>query len=63
MLYDLVEIALERIRNLTDLCAQFGVKVRAAKRFPQFVDEFDTDGREIVDEVERVLDFVRNTGG
>jgi hypothetical protein len=30
----------------------------ATKRFPQFVDEFDRDGREVVDEVERVLDLV-----
>src|SRR4029077_17234378 len=58
MLHDLVEIALERIRNLTDLRAQFGVKVRTAKRLPQFVDKFDGDGREIVHEVERVLDLV-----
>ena len=37
--------------------------MRASKRLPQFVDEFDRDRREIVDEIERVLDFVRDTGG
>ena len=35
----------------------------ASKRLPQFVDEFDRDGREIVDEIERVLDLVRDAGG
>ena len=62
VLHDLVEIALQHIRDLGDLCAQLAVKVRAAKRLPQFVDEFDRDGREIVDEIERVLDLVRDTG-
>ena len=41
VLHDLVEIALQCIRNLTDLCAQFGVEVRASKRLPQFVNKFD----------------------
>ena len=34
-----------------------------AKRLPQFVDEFGGDRREIVDEIERVLDFVRDASG
>jgi hypothetical protein len=29
--------------------------VHASKRFPQLVDQLDTDGRKIVDEIERVL--------
>ena len=29
-----------------------------AKRLPQFVNELDRDGREIVDEIERVLDLI-----
>ena len=37
--------------------------MHAAERLPQFVDEFDRDGREIVDEIERVLDFVGDAGG
>ena len=37
--------------------------MRASKRLPQLVDELDRDGREIVDEIERVLDLVRDAGG
>ena len=39
------------------------VEVYAAKRLAQFVDQFDRDGREIVDEIERVLDLVGDAGG
>ena len=63
VLHDLVEIALQRIRNLADLCSQLVVEVRTAKRLPQFVNEFDRNRREIVDEIERVLDLVGDTGG
>ena len=63
VLHDLVEIALQRIRNLADLGSQLAVEVRACKRLPQFVDEFDRDRREIVDEIERVLDLVGDAGG
>ena len=63
VLHDLVEIALQRIGDLADLCAQLAVEVDAAKRLPQFVDEFDRDGREIIDEIERVLDLVRDASG
>ena len=35
----------------------------AAKLLAQFVDEFDRHGREIIDEIERVLDLVSDTGG
>ena len=35
----------------------------AGQRLAQFVDEFDRDRREIVDEIERVLDLVRDAGG
>ena len=37
--------------------------MHAAKRLPQFIDELDRDGREIVDEIERVLDLVGDAGG
>ena len=63
VLHDLVEIALQRIRNLANLRSQLAVEVRSAKRLPQFVNEFDRDAREIVDEIERVLDLVRDAGG
>src|SRR4029434_4456000 len=57
------EIALQRIRNLTDLRSQLAIEVGTSKRLPQFINQFDRDAREIVDEIERVLDFVRDTGG
>ena len=37
-------------------------QVRASKRLPQLVNELDRDGRKIVDEIEWILDLVRNTG-
>jgi hypothetical protein len=63
LLHDLVEIALQRIRNLADLCAQPVVEIGSGKRLPQFVNKLDRDGRKIVDEIERVLDLVRDPGG
>ena len=63
VLHDLVEIALQHIRNLADLRAQLVVEIGSGKRLPQFVDKLDRDGREIVDEIERVLDLVRDAGG
>ena len=44
VLHDLVEIALQHIRNSSDLRAQLAVEVRASKRLPQLVDELDRDG-------------------
>ena len=41
----------------------FVVELRALERLLQFVDQLDRDRREIVDEVERVLDLVRDAGG
>jgi hypothetical protein len=63
VLNNLVEIALQRIGNLADLSTQLAIEVRTAKRLPQFVNEFNRDGREIIDEVERVFDLMRNTSG
>jgi hypothetical protein len=36
--------------------------LHALQSFPQLVDEFDRDCREIIDEIERVLDLVRDPG-
>ena len=36
--------------------------MRPAQRLPQFVNEFDRDRREIVDEVERIFHLVRDAG-
>ena len=39
------------------------VEASGLKRLLQFADEFDGERREIVDEIERVLDFVGDPGG
>jgi hypothetical protein len=44
VLHDLVEIALQSIRNVADLRSQLAVELRSGKRLPQFVNEFDRDG-------------------
>jgi hypothetical protein len=38
VLHDLVEVALQHIRNSGDLCAELAVEVRTAERFPQFIN-------------------------
>ena len=63
MLHDLVEIALQRIGDLVDLGAPFVCRGECPHFLPQLVDEFDRNGREIVDEVQRVLDLVRDACG
>ena len=37
--------------------------MRSFKACLQFINQFGRDGREIVDEIERVLDLVRDAGG
>ena len=41
----------------------FSLSVHVLQGFLQFVDQFGRDPREIVDEIERVLDLVRDAGG
>ena len=43
VLHDLVEIALQHIRDVIDLGTQLTVEVRASKRPSQFINEFDRD--------------------
>src|SRR5262245_9473338 len=62
VLYDLVEITLQHVRNFGDLTLQLVAKAGFGKHLPQFVDQFDRNGRKIIDEIERILDFVRDPG-
>ena len=63
MLDDLLQIALEQHRQVLDLGAD-GVPQRfGGKHLPQFVDQLGGEGGEIVDEIQRILDLVRDTGG
>ena len=52
VLYDLVEIALQRIRHFVDFRARLPSSL-TCQGLPQFLDEFDRNGREIVDEIKR----------
>ena len=64
VLHDLVEIALQHAGQLVDLRAQLArraARLRAPRRSSS-MSSTDSDG-EIVDEIERVLDLVRDAGG
>ena len=63
MMHDLVEIALQRVGQFIDFSAGFIVEWHALQGVLQFIDQFGRDTREIVDEIERVLDLVGDTGG
>ena len=63
VLNDLVEIVSQSVRQFSDFTARLIIARHSAKGFPQFVDQFGRDTREIVDEIERVLDLVRDPGG
>jgi hypothetical protein len=55
MLDDLVEVALQGIGNLADLCSQLAVEVRPGQRLPQIINQFNRDAREIIDEMSGFL--------
>src|SRR5262249_27662164 len=63
VLYNLVEIIAQGVREFGDFSARLFVSFHSVQRLAQFVDQFSRDSREIVDKVERVLDFVSDTGG
>ena len=63
MLGDLVEITLQSIRQFGDPGARGIVDFHFRQLLLQFVDQLDRQRGEIVDEIERVLDFVGDTGG
>src|SRR5262245_27641378 len=62
MMHNLVEIALQRAGQFVDLSSGFIIEWNALQTVLQFIDQFGRDTREIVDEIERVLDLVRDTG-
>ena len=62
VLHDLLEIAAQHVRQLVDLLARLVVDRQALHDALQLVDQLARDGREIVDEIERVLDLVRDAG-
>ena len=63
VLHNLVEIAPQSLRQFVDLGTWLVIEYNAFQSLPQVINEFDRDRREIVDEIERVLDLVRDAGG
>src|ERR1700730_17525790 len=63
VLNDLFEVALQRLRQFVQFAAYLGVERGARKQVVHLFDQFRQQRREIVDEVERVLDLVGDTGG
>ena len=59
----LVQVAFEHVGKLGDLCIDLVVEASTLKLLLQFTDEVDGERREIVDEIERVLDLVGDAGG
>ena len=60
---DLVEIGIDHADQIVGLVALVVVERRASQRLAQFVEQFARQRREIVDEVQRVLDLVGDAGG
>src|SRR5262249_47626041 len=62
MMNDLVEIALQCVGQFLNFSAGLIVERYALQCVSQFIDQFGRDPREIIHEIERVLDLVRDTG-
>src|SRR4029077_11490243 len=63
VLYDLFEIVSQSVRQFSDFTVRLIIASHSAKGFPEFIDQFGRDTREIVHEIERVLDLVSDPGG
>ena len=65
VLHHLFEIALQHVGQLVEFLS-YACRRQAAtglSSIAQFIDQFGRERREIVDEIERVLDLVRDAGG
>ena len=63
VLHDLVEIASQCVCQFVNLGARLSFSDDAIQSVLQFINQFGGDPREIVDEIERVLDLVRDASG
>ena len=63
VLHDLLEIAFQRVGQFGDFGARGVIDFHFGQFLLQFVDQLDRQRGEIVDEIERVLDFVGDAGG
>jgi len=62
VLHDLVEIVAQSVRQFGNLAAYPLIERRALEDLSQLIDQLGGDTREIVDEIQRVLDFVSDPG-
>src|SRR5208337_3800257 len=63
VLDDLVEVAVNRADQLFRLLALARLERRALDHIGELADQLARQGREIIDEIERVLDLVGDAGG
>ena len=64
VLNDLFEVAFQEFADFIQFLSPAGlVERRIFKYVGHLVDEFDRQRREVIDEIERVLDLVRDAGG
>src|SRR5215831_6843768 len=62
VLHDLVEIVAQGVGQFGYFNQRISVSLHFAENFSQFIDQFRRDAREIVDEIQRVLDLMGNAG-
>jgi hypothetical protein len=62
MLHDFFEIGFEHLRELADLLLDLFGQLRRLQHLVEFVGELDGQRGEIVDEIERILDLVGDSG-
>ena len=63
VLNNLFEVAFQKLANFIKFLSPTGlVELRIFKYVGHLVDEFDRQRREIIDEIQRVLDLVRDAG-
>ena len=63
VLHDLFKIAAQHVTQFGHLRGDAGFELRALDRLLQLAEQFGGDRRKIIDEVERILDLVRDAGG
>ena len=63
VLHDLLEVALQHIHQFSQLGAGLSHPVSRLPALPDFIDQLGRKRREIIDEIERVLDLVSDAGG
>ena len=63
MLNDLLEIIAQGVRQFGYFGERISVDFHFTQSFLEFIDQFGGHTREVVDEIERVLDLVSDPGG